>query len=134
MAAPSEQEPICARLERFWSTHNIAQLLSTQFSPVVIASNLPVAEACQVLANHGISSAPVLDSTKGVFIGQIEYADLVAYVLAASGKAQIPDGHGDLAAALRGSGAGGGLPATAGNVAGAWARRRGHRAAGAVAC
>ncbi|KAI8928921.1 hypothetical protein BC831DRAFT_509644 [Entophlyctis helioformis] len=49
--------------------------------PICLDSELTVQEACAALAQHKISSAPIYNAEQGGFVGQIDYRDVVAYVL-----------------------------------------------------
>ncbi|KAJ3027370.1 UNVERIFIED_CONTAM: cell separation during budding [Siphonaria sp. JEL0065] len=49
--------------------------------PICLDTDLSVQDACNALANHRISSAPVYSPEQGGFIGMFDYRDLVTYVL-----------------------------------------------------
>jgi len=49
--------------------------------PVCLDTDLSVQDACNALAAHKISSAPVYSPEQGGFIGMFDYRDLVSYVL-----------------------------------------------------
>lgn len=48
---------------------------------IVLDSELALHDACQTLAAHKISSAPVFDKTSKTYIGMLDYRDIVAHVL-----------------------------------------------------
>ncbi|ORY46783.1 CBS-domain-containing protein [Rhizoclosmatium globosum] len=49
--------------------------------PICLDTDLSVQDACNALAAHRISSAPVYSPEQGGFIGMFDYRDLVTYVL-----------------------------------------------------
>ncbi|TPX55800.1 hypothetical protein PhCBS80983_g05009 [Powellomyces hirtus] len=53
---------------------------------VVINGDVPVESACETLINNGISSAPVWDKDRNVFVGMFDYRDVVTYVLVGLSK------------------------------------------------
>ncbi|KAJ3123897.1 cell separation during budding [Physocladia obscura] len=49
--------------------------------PICLDTDLSVQDACNALAEHKISSAPVYSPEQGGFVGMFDYRDLVTYVL-----------------------------------------------------
>ncbi|KAI8608980.1 hypothetical protein BC830DRAFT_1233642 [Chytriomyces sp. MP71] len=49
--------------------------------PICLDTDLSVQDACNALAAHKISSAPVYSPEQGGFVGMFDYRDLVTYVL-----------------------------------------------------
>lgn len=76
-------------LELFWRLHTCGELISKQ-TPVVIDSKLSVEDASDLLSEHNISSAPVYDYDKKVYVGMFDYGDIVAFLLAVMGKEEVP--------------------------------------------
>ncbi|KAJ3032837.1 cell separation during budding [Rhizophlyctis rosea] len=58
---------------------------------VIIPGEIPVESACELLVKNGISSAPVWDNEKKVFVGMFDFRDVVQYVLLGLGKGGKPD-------------------------------------------
>ncbi|KAJ3168839.1 cell separation during budding [Geranomyces variabilis] len=70
-----------------WYHVPCAELLNAAHqSVVVISGDVPVESACETLILNGISSAPVWDKDKGVFVGMFDYRDVVTYVLVGLSK------------------------------------------------
>lgn len=44
----------------------------------------------QVLLQNGISSAPVYDANKKIYVGMFDYGDLMTYILLLLKKMQVP--------------------------------------------
>jgi len=82
-------------LEAFWTRRTCGNLVSGQ-TPVVIDSKMKVEDACDVLSQYGISSAPVYDNEKMQYVGMFDYGDIVAFLLAVMGKEEIPEYETDL--------------------------------------
>lgn len=49
---------------------------------IISDGSISVEEACQILVDNNISSAPVyVDGEKGHYIGMFDYGDVIAYIL-----------------------------------------------------
>ncbi|KAI8637633.1 hypothetical protein BD408DRAFT_424159 [Parasitella parasitica] len=64
-----------------WTMVRASSLIHDQ-KMIEINGSVSVEEACQVLVENNISSAPVfVDSEKGHYIGMFDYGDVIAYIL-----------------------------------------------------
>ncbi|KAJ3077195.1 cell separation during budding [Podochytrium sp. JEL0797] len=59
----------------------IANKASGPKVPICLDTDLSVQDACNALATHHITSAPVYNPHEGGFVGMFDYRDLVTYVL-----------------------------------------------------
>ncbi|KAI9328398.1 hypothetical protein BDR26DRAFT_808397 [Obelidium mucronatum] len=80
-------EPSSAAFKALFLETTCGDLISTPSRstgpkiPICLDTDLSVQDACNALANHRISSAPVYSPEQGGFIGMFDYRDLVTYVL-----------------------------------------------------
>ncbi|KAI9101263.1 hypothetical protein DFS34DRAFT_464154 [Phlyctochytrium arcticum] len=58
---------------------------------VVISGDAPVEQACETLITNGISSAPVWDKDKQIYVGMFDYRDVVSFVLIGLRKDMVID-------------------------------------------
>jgi CBS domain containing-hemolysin-like protein len=65
------------------SSVQVAQLVKSTNPAIVIQDSATVAQACAVLAEHQISSAPVYDSKDHAFKGLVDFRDLCALLIKA---------------------------------------------------
>jgi CBS domain containing-hemolysin-like protein len=63
-----------------WRTVQCGHLIQQQ-NLIVVNANDPLEKACEALVENGISSAPVYDTEKKMYIGMFDYADLLSYIL-----------------------------------------------------
>ncbi|KAI8905933.1 hypothetical protein EDD86DRAFT_211137 [Gorgonomyces haynaldii] len=76
-------------LNELFKATKVKDLLKST-KPITLDSELPLHEACAVLAKSKISSAPVYDAEQGAFIGMLDYRDIVAHVLTVLHKIPPP--------------------------------------------
>ncbi|KAF9579714.1 cell separation during budding, partial [Lunasporangiospora selenospora] len=67
-----------------------AGLLVEKQKLVTIDADATVEDACEVLLKNGITSAPVYDSTRKMFVGMFDYGDLMTYILLLLKKMEVP--------------------------------------------
>ncbi|KJE96877.1 hypothetical protein CAOG_07130 [Capsaspora owczarzaki ATCC 30864] len=79
-----------------WASIRCGFLTQEQPELIVVDADSQIVSACKTLADNGISSAPVFDSAKNSYLGMLEYADLVALVLAAKQRSHLPEGNESL--------------------------------------
>jgi CBS domain-containing protein len=82
-------------LEAFWTNRTCGELVNHQ-STVIIDSQMKVEDACHVLSQSGVSSAPVYDNERKQYVGMFDYGDIVTFLLAIMGKEDIPEYETDL--------------------------------------
>ncbi|KAI8060421.1 uncharacterized protein B0P05DRAFT_558064 [Gilbertella persicaria] len=66
-----------------WKLTKVSSLIKDQ-NVITIEGSLSVEEACNVLINHNISSAPVYTSSATsvpTYVGMFDYGDVIAYIL-----------------------------------------------------
>ncbi|GAA5802332.1 hypothetical protein EDC94DRAFT_621826 [Helicostylum pulchrum] len=64
-----------------WTMIQASDLVQNQ-QVIQINGNVSVEEACQILVDNNISSAPVyVEGEKGHYIGMFDYGDVIAYIL-----------------------------------------------------
>ncbi|KAJ1925080.1 cell separation during budding [Tieghemiomyces parasiticus] len=72
-----------------WTLIPAKQLVQHQ-QVIEIDSELPIEDACQILIEKGISSAPIYDSHAQAYIGMFDYRDLITYLLIVLNRTGIP--------------------------------------------
>lgn len=82
-------------LEAFWTRHACGELVKNQ-ETLIIDAKVSVEDACDLLAHHKISSAPVYEGEKKQYVGMFDYGDIVAFLLVVMGKEEIPEYETDL--------------------------------------
>ncbi|KAF9143597.1 cell separation during budding [Mortierella sp. GBA39] len=72
-----------------WSMLQVGKLIENQ-PIVIIDANSSVEDASEVLLNKGVSSAPIYDSGRKMFVGMFDYSDLMTYILLVLKKMEVP--------------------------------------------
>ncbi|KAG0049464.1 cell separation during budding, partial [Linnemannia elongata] len=72
-----------------WSMLQVGKLLENQ-PIVIIDANSSVEDASEVLLKKGVSSAPIYDSARKMFVGMFDYSDLMTYILLVLKKMEVP--------------------------------------------
>ncbi|KAF9326448.1 cell separation during budding [Linnemannia elongata] len=72
-----------------WTMVKAGSLVEKQ-TLVTIDADATVEDACEVLLKNGITSAPVYDSVKKMFVGMFDYGDLMTYLLLLLKKMDVP--------------------------------------------
>jgi CBS domain-containing protein len=67
---------------KIWSSTLCVDLLKGQ-NVIEIDSEESVEKGCEILVEHGISSAPVYNKKINSYVGMFDYRDVVAFVLVA---------------------------------------------------
>ncbi|KAL7317746.1 cell separation during budding [Mucor circinelloides] len=79
-----------------WTMIPASSLIQNQ-KVIEIDGNVSVEEACQVLVENNISSAPVFEGKeKGHYIGMFDYGDVIAYILLVLHRRPGQKGNDDL--------------------------------------
>ncbi|KAG0307631.1 cell separation during budding [Dissophora globulifera] len=76
---------------RDWTMVKAGTLVEKQ-TLVTIDADTTVEDACEVLLQNGITSAPVYDSAKKMYVGMFDYGDLMTYILLLLKKMDVPLG------------------------------------------
>ncbi|KAF9154546.1 cell separation during budding, partial [Mortierella sp. AD010] len=72
-----------------WTMVKVGTLVEKQ-ALVTIDADATVEDACEVLLKNGITSAPVYDSAKKMYVGMFDYGDLMTYILLLLKKMEVP--------------------------------------------
>ncbi|KAF9362444.1 cell separation during budding [Mortierella sp. NVP85] len=73
-----------------WTMVKAGALVENQ-TLVTIDADAAVEDACEVLLQNGISSAPVFDKNRNTYVGMFDYGDLMTYILLLLKKMDVPD-------------------------------------------
>ncbi|KAG0099241.1 cell separation during budding [Podila epicladia] len=76
-------------LQHDWTMVEVGTLVAKQ-TLVTVDADSTVEDACEVLLQNGISSAPVYDANKNIYVGMFDYGDLMTYILLLLKKMQVP--------------------------------------------
>ncbi|KAF9392667.1 cell separation during budding [Podila verticillata] len=76
-------------LQHDWTMVKVGTLVAKQ-TLVTVDADSTVEDACEVLLQNGISSAPVYDANKKIYVGMFDYGDLMTYILLLLKKMQVP--------------------------------------------
>eukprot|EP00457_Paulinella_chromatophora_P005971 gb/GEZN01005989.1/.p1 GENE.gb/GEZN01005989.1/~~gb/GEZN01005989.1/.p1 ORF type:complete len:372 (+),score=43.26 gb/GEZN01005989.1/:72-1118(+) len=75
------------KLEALWTGITCGELaLEKKLKLITIPHNATVSDACLVLAQNGISSAPIYDNDEGVVVGMFDFRDLGACLVRVTEK------------------------------------------------
>ncbi|KAG0352392.1 cell separation during budding [Gamsiella multidivaricata] len=72
-----------------WTAVKAGTLVEKQ-TLVTIDADATVEDACEVLLKNGITSAPVYDNNRKLYVGMFDYGDLMTYILLLLKKMEVP--------------------------------------------
>jgi CBS-domain-containing membrane protein len=94
----SENEPSLKKstnekkLGNLWESVTCGQLAGENNRKLIsIGSNDSVVKACEILAEHGISSAPIVDRERNMLLGVFDFRDLAACLLNVVGSLDVEE-------------------------------------------
>ncbi|KAF9920300.1 cell separation during budding, partial [Linnemannia zychae] len=74
---------------RDWTMLQVGKLVENR--PIfTIDANSSVEDASEVLLKKGVSSAPIYDSARKMYVGMFDYSDLMTYILLVLKKMEVP--------------------------------------------